>query len=1045
MLDGATLPAELQPRTPVELTSELILKRAVAGDLDETSLKVALKSLAEEAVKLAEQRYRRLFEGAPVMYITTLNQDGHGLVSDCNQLFLSSLGYTRAEVIGQPLEKFYSPTSRCKLLAGYPLALKGKLGTEERELLCSDGRIIPTLFEAVPEVDADGRVIGTQASFVDITERKRVEMALSESSEKFTQIAENIQEVFWMFDNVQQRLIYLSPAYEEIWGQLAEDTYRDARVYIDALYPDDRSIMFSALARQANGERTEMEYRIVRPDGAIRWIHDRSFPILDANGAVVRTTGIAADVTERKQAEIALRLSEEKYRGLMESLDSVIALVDYDGRFVYMNDVAAAQMGGAVADLTGKTMAELFPEPVASVQLEHVRKTIDADTSAVYEAQSRIRGMPRWYRTSLQPIHDEHGNVAFALIYSTDIHDLKTAQHELLELNRTLEERVEERTVQVQDLYENAPTGYHTLDVSGNFVQINQTELNWFGYARGEVIGRPFSDLVTHADQRQFAMDFAVLMQNGWVRDLEYELRRKDGSTFSALIRASAVFDAEQKPVASRFTVFDNTERKQAEIALRESEEQNRLLFEESPDASVLVDDAGCIVKANRAYASLTKYSLDELIGATAGELGLVAENTSNAMRTEVIQAMVRGDSFVTMEHPLRCADGSIVTVESRIFLLQLRGVTHTLVTSRDISTRKQAEAALRIANAEIERAMRLKDEFLANVSHELRTPLSGVLALSETLQEQVYGPLNARQIASLRNIELSGRHLLSLINDLLDLSKIEAGKLELSLESVSVDDVCQASLVFVKEIASKKQIKLIYDSPDPELHLLTDARRQDTGIGIAANSLPQLFQPFSQLDSALARQFEGTGLGLALVKRLAMQHGGDVRVESAGIVGEGSTFTLVLPYTDTPGNATTHSTATQDSEPPRRPASARVLLTEDNEVTIEALTGYLEYLGYQVAVARTGPEALELAHRFVPDLIVMDIHLPQMDGLEVTRRLRRDARFANTPIIAVTALAMSNDRERCLAAGANEYLSKPVRVSELAVTISRLLDPKFA
>jgi PAS domain S-box-containing protein len=730
-------------------------------------------------------------------------------------------------------------------------------------------------------------------------------------------------------------------------------------------------------------------------------------------------------------------------------------------------------------------MQELFPNPAASVQLESVRKVIRNDRGSVNEAQSFVRGVPRWYRTSIQPIHDEHGGVAYALVNSTDIHDLKIAQQDLLELNRTLEERVRERTLEVEDLYENAPAGYHSLDADGNFVRINQTELDWLGYTREEMIGRRFVDFITPADGKKFQANFPILKQRGWVSDLEFGMGRKDGSTFPILVGATAIYDADHTYLMSRSTVLDNTERKKFEDALRESEEQNRMLFEESPDAIALIDASGRIIQANRAYAQLSKFPLDEIVGNTADKLGLVTNEAIDSLGVALVQSVGQQETFATAEHTLCCADGSVVTVESRIFLLRIRGTVHILVTSRDISMRKKAEEALRLANAEMERAMRLKDEFLANMSHELRTPLNGVLAFSESLQEQIYGPLNERQLKSVHNIEVSGQHLLSLINDLLDLSKIEAGKLELNLETVMVDQICRASLMFVKEIAYKKRIQLSYHNDQPRAKFHADARRlkqmlvnllnnavkftpeggqvqlsvavhtseqqiqfavQDTGPGIAAEHLTKLFQPFMQLDSGLARQFEGTGLGLALVKRLTMQHGGSVHVESAGIPGQGSCFTIVLPYLNTEAEALTSgaSGAVQDDTLSLSPqvAGVSVLLAEDNEMNIDAVSGYLAYLGYHLSIARTGPEALERAQAQPPALILMDVQLPLLDGLEVIRRLRRDPRFATTPIIATTALVMPGDRERCFQAGASQFIGKPMRMTELAALMKRLLEP---
>jgi len=425
----------------------------------------------------------------------------------------------------------------------------------------------------------------------------------------------------------------------------------------------------------------------------------------------------------------------------------------------------------------------------------------------------------------------------------------------------------------------------------------------------------------------------------------------------------------------------------------------------------------------------------------------------------------------------------------------------------QEIAERKRAEAALEkerallarrvaertaelsAANAELARAARLKDEFLASMSHELRTPLNTVLGLSETLQEQLYGPLNKRQHKSLRSIEKSGRHLLALINDILDVSKIEAGKLGLEIGPVSVELVCQASLGLTKQIAQKKRLKVSssFDSAveivqadqrrlkqilvnllsnavkfTPEggaisLEVVGDVEREavhftvwDTGIGISPEEMERLFQPFVQLDSSLSRQYTGTGLGLALVRRLTELHGGGVSVESE--VGKGSRFTVSLPWQGPAGavEPVGEPELAEAGTPlavgaAQRPEAERplILLAEDNEESINTIQDYLLAKGYRVVVARDGAEAIERAREERPELIVMDIQMPGMDGLEATWRLRADAAqsVATVPIIALTALAMPGDRERCLAAGANEYLSKPVSLKGLVKVIEVQLN----
>lgn len=680
---------------------------------------------------------------------------------------------------------------------------------------------------------------------------------------------------------------------------------------------------------------------------------------------VARLAEEAFDIVLRKRAEQALRSSEEKYRGLMESLDSVIAATDANGLILYINDVAAQGLGGKAEEFIGKTMDEIFPPEYAQAQLAIIRQVIHENHAIVSETPNFIHGKLHWYRISYQPIHTETGEVSHVLVNATDINHLKTIQQELQDLNRTLEEKVNERTAEVLDLYDNAPAGYHSLDTSGKFVMVNQTELNWLGYLREELLGQPFADFLVESSRQIFADYFPTLKQQGFIRDIELELVRKDGSRLPVLLNASAQLDENGQFFISRATILDNSERKRAAETLRQSRDE-----------------------LNFAYLAL-------------------------------------------------------------------------------------------------EKASHAKDEFLANMSHELRTPLNNILGLSEILMREVRGPLNEAQQKYVQNIEISGRHLLSLISDILDLSKIESGKFEIYLEKIILDDICNSSLAFVKEPALKKGLSVSF-VPDPTVtEILADARRlkqilvnllsnaikftpangevvlkvearlaenwidlsvSDTGIGISPENLERLFNPFIQVDSSLTRQYEGTGLGLVLVKNLTELQGGQVRVTST--VGQGSCFTISLPWLPEASTWEVPASASAELAPDEAASHlpeavgepVTILLADDVESNLITVADYLEALGYRLVIARNGIEALQKAAACLPQLILMDIQMPEMDGLEAIRRLRKQPLFAQTPIIALTALAMTGDRERCLAAGANEYLSKPMRLKELVALMQGLL-----
>jgi DNA-binding response OmpR family regulator/anti-sigma regulatory factor (Ser/Thr protein kinase) len=402
----------------------------------------------------------------------------------------------------------------------------------------------------------------------------------------------------------------------------------------------------------------------------------------------------------------------------------------------------------------------------------------------------------------------------------------------------------------------------------------------------------------------------------------------------------------------------------------------------------------------------------------------------------------------------------------------------HTLT-----NTLTQRTKELHLTNAKLVRATRNKDDFLANVSHDLRTPLNSILGLTEILQENVYGKLTEKQLKSIRIIGESGHHLLSLINDILDLAKVEAGMRTLEILPISAEEMGNICLRLIKQLAQKQRVKtnFILDQAvttimadhravkqmllnllsnaikfTPEGGLVTleiqgnakqeivELKVSDTGKGIPNEKIELLFQPFMQVnDGFTIEESQGTGLGLALVSRLAEMHEGSVTVESE--VGKGSCFTISLPWqtiespmSEPVDELTVSSVPKIEAFSPTKPKL--ILLVDDNPLTLETLSECLKTLGYQVIIAHNGKQAIEEVNQILPDIILMDIQMPEMDGIEAMRRIRANPNMVNIPIIALTALAMPGNEEQCYEAGANDYLSKPVSYKRLAKRIETLL-----
>lgn len=615
----------------------------------------------------------------------------------------------------------------------------------------------------------------------------------------------------------------------------------------------------------------------------------------------------------------------------------------------------------------------------------------------------------------------------------------------------------------------------YTLDLTGQFTFVNPYGLRLIGASSyEEVVGHSYLDIVAPEYQQPTLEAFANLLKTGELRDYEFAVLTKTGDRVFIEVNGRLLYQSGQL-VGALGIGRDITERKRFEAQLK----MFSMALNSAHDSALITDLEGSILYANLATQRIFGWPQARITGAN---LEVFFPNQEQ-VRWILEQATGEGWSGQIV-----CQRYNLQTFTAFVSISPVYGEEEdkpiaVSIILRDITEQEKIKAELASKNLELARANRLKSEFLANMSHELRTPMTSILGFSSLLEQQVYGELNDRQQLYVNQIHQSGEHLLGLINEVLDLSKVEAGQMDLHVTPISVSALCDDVLRMVATQTEMKNLN-IHRQVDTDLpvlmademrvrqmllNLLSNAIKftpkgrsigltveqqdeyldftvSDEGIGIAQEHLSSLFQPFQQLDSALSKQYEGTGLGLALTQKLARLHGGDISVQSQK--DQGAQFTIHLPLDcrtvtqhDKQYALPEEAAVTPADELPTLPdgvAAGEVLIVEDNPINALLLEHMLSYWGYQVSHCSTGPEALDWLANNQPVLILMDVQLPEMDGLEVTRRIREQEDWQGIPIVATTALARSRDRDLCLEVGMQDYISKPINSAELVSILAK-------
>jgi PAS domain S-box-containing protein len=614
-----------------------------------------------------------------------------------------------------------------------------------------------------------------------------------------------------------------------------------------------------------------------------------------------------------------------------------------------------------------------------------------------------------------------------------------------------------------------------TRRADGRILLVNPAVLTLLGWDEADVVGRTMVEAGFWARPEERSRMLEQLAGGGRVRDLELTITTRTGERIVALTSITPVqFDGEACLVGH---IYDATQARRLEAELRASEQRFRLLAENSTDVIARSSPDWTIEYMSPACRAVYGYEPEEMVGRSGWDF---IHADDQARLSSEFDAHLRDRGDVTNTYRVRRKDGSYVWVEAKTRTLCAPGSDHVIelhTSARDITDRKVAEAAVRRTTEAAERANHAKSEFLSRMSHELRTPLHAILGFSELLGGESLSPQLRDGLAQ---ITRSGRHLLELINEVLDISAIERGDLRLSLEPVHVGLLIGEALDMIGPLADAGSISL--PAPDErtlDCHVLADRQRlkqvllnllsnavkynisggavdiecigcdgdlarigvTDTGIGIAPQDHGRLFAAFERL-GAETTDVEGTGLGLTLTKRLVEAMNGSIDVDSA--VGRGTTFWVRLPVVQAPGvRAAGESAGTPIAGVrPRLPART-VLYIEDNPSNIRLAEAILDKRPeVTLLVATQGGLGLELAREHRPAIVLLDLNLPDMSGEQVLRRLRGDPRTAHTMVVILSADATPAQIARLRSAGADDYLTKPFEIERFLAVIDGATAP---